>query len=444
MAKTNSIEAQAYFWGSIALLGAMLATVVDTQLNQHNLLQVGIVTCCLVLVRNKSARLPFLLLAVHYVVANMLGGFYLQQHISLPPTYSHLFTYDRSITWEAVHLACIAFGVFFVSIKTSKVDKTNIWFVPQPKNLVLFLFWASALIFVLVYPAYKESRLVRIVTYNIIPTTAIAIMLYRPRFSKFVTVTLLSILPSFIMGWRHIAVQFLATCFMAFSFQLRNIKMPRLTFFMIGLLISCALASIFWFGTYTKYGYWPENHFFNRIMLVQAHSSMKIKEAVDSNSFREHMDVPWYEYWGSLIPLIKKPYISGHLTYRVSRLSGVRTWDPAYLPPSSMAEFYLSGGWPMLLFGGLFNGALLGWIWNLAIHFRRSSLPYAFCCLAVVYLCGIGAISFYGRLMEIKMVAYLMLLFWGGAVLSHKGFILSAIAPESPEAPQPLRDKNLP
>lgn len=150
-----------------------------------------------------------------------------------------------------------------------------------------------------------------------------------------------------------------------------------------------------------------ETHLRNRLLLVQAHSSLRIKELYDTGE----LYVP-PTYWLSLLPFVDKPINSGHMVYRLSR-EGVGDGHVPYLPPAAPAELYMTGGFPALVIGGVVIGIVFVALGELGRLLRHDVAGAAAVAGLVTMWCGIGGgTALYGRINSVKYAAAIFLIYF--------------------------------
>ena len=428
---TSTLEAGVYTAGAwlVTIVTAILVVMAGVDLENVALLVLIIVS--FILARNTGIEIPFLIMAVHLLVSTVYAAIFLKASaISLPEHYAALIGKPQ-VLWLAVYPLCAALGIRLAVNKMRPTTGSGLQLgAPQIPLVALLPLWLLTTLIATIYPDY-DNPAIRILVHHVIPllSAALAIRVRHP-LAVFAIVAL-SLLPPILTTYRHIVGQYLLLYALIYLVMMRDsVKMRRAA---IPLLIGGALigGTMFYLMTFLKYGEYPEGHVFTRVLLIQAHSALRIKSSVDSGTaFSDEEKAGIDRYWLGLVPFVEKPINSGHFTYEMSRDAGTRNSDIPYLPPAAPAELYMTGGWAHLIVGSLIHGMLIAFAWNWAARLSSSPIQLAGLVMAVVVLCGIGGgIDLYGRLEAAKWSVFILIGLWLLASVFEKGRLLTFRAP---------------
>ena len=422
---TSPAEASLYRLGVRVVSITTTLVVLFTGPDIENLALLAIVLASFRLVRKSGVEIPFLIVTTHLLVSTVYASMLLKAGtIELPEHYSALFGKPQ-VLWLALYPFFVAVGIRIATSLSSRGKAMEVR-VPQIPFAILFTIWATSTAITIVVPDF-DNPLIRILVQHVVPLLSLAVAI-RSRHPVFVFgIIAISLVPPVMTTYRHIVGEYVLIYALAYLILMRRsavLAKWAVPLFLVGAL-SGAVA--FYLMTFLKYGDYPQDHLFVRGMLIQAHSSLSIKNAVDSGkAFTQREQENMGRYWLGLIPFAGKPINAGHFTYEMSRDASIgHSGSEPYLPPAAPAELYMTGGWPHLIAGGLIHGLLIAFFWKLAKRCASSAIQLSGFVGIVVMLSGIGGgIDLYGRLEAAKWSIFVLTAFWMLTPFFHDGRLL--------------------
>lgn len=411
------------FWTIFSVTALLL---VLAGVDWENIFLLVLIMASLIMVRGTGAEIPFMIMTLHLLVSTVYAALFLKVWALELPDYFAALSRRPDVLWFGFYIFFAALGSRLASLifRCDKFAGRELLAAQIPLP-ILFPLWALFIVIAIVYPHY-DSPAIRILVHHVIPLLSIALIMCARNSVVILAIVVVSLIPPALTTYRHIIGLYLLSYALVYLLWAR--KSDYLSRRGIPLLAATlAFGTLSFYGmTFLKYGEYPAEHAFTRIALIQAHSALRIKEAVDSGgglstAERERMGM----YWLSLIPFVEKPINSGHFTYGLARQNGLPKGDTPYLPPAAPAELYLTGGMSALIVGAAIHGFLLGSLWIFSGRILSSKLQVAGTAMAVTVLCGIGGgADLYGRLAAVKWTIFILVFFWLIAALLNRGVVL--------------------
>lgn len=381
----------------------MLSLIAVSGSLSHGLLSALLLNVLTIIIGLKSIyKVPFTIFSFMYALLFMSGQYAVDLEIlEFPSYYSSLDStaaFEFSLYWLSLAVAMNVLGLI-------NQKKNRCYIATEPSLALMTLMWAFAFSVLIIWMDWS-SPLFRILITVFFPALSVSLFWKLNDFHLRGAVFLASLVPSLVLGSRHITGQLIVWVVAMVFVYYRGQRVRISTVIAYVFIILVLGISAFTIGTVSKYGsdkVFQASHYINRMILVQSHATARMID--ESKKYPQEINETYGvgDYWLSLIPGIDKPVNAGHVTYELSRDS-INKKDLPYLPPGAPGELYVTGGVEYLVLGGVVHGALIVLLWSLAISFNGTALYSSFFAGASVMLCGIGTPSLYGRINSLKEV----------------------------------------